>query len=95
MPGWSVLVPPWKLAVVDSWYRGLSYGMNGPSRLALLSNLEYTTCKVSHVHMYRHVDILDNVTYTVERFPDRCSTIFLNNPRNVIGTGIADQILRI
>jgi hypothetical protein len=41
------------------------------------------------------IHILDNVTYTVEGFPDRCATIFLNDPRYVIRAGIADQILSI
>jgi hypothetical protein len=53
MPGWSVLVLPWKLAVIDSWYRELSYGMSGPSRLALLSNLEYMTYSMSSDHILK------------------------------------------
>ena len=69
--------------------------MSGPSRLELLLNQEYKTYSISHADLSRHADVLDNVTYTVERFPDRRSTIFLNDPRDIIRAGIANQILGV
>jgi hypothetical protein len=51
-----------------------------------LLNWVYMTClSAIDLTVAGMSDVLDNVAYTIEGFPNRCPTIFLNHPRDVIG----------
>jgi hypothetical protein len=70
--------------------------MNGQSIPMRLLNWVYMTClSVVNFAVAGLSNVLDDVAYTIEGFPNRCPTIFLNHPRDAIRAWIPNQILWI